>query len=69
MTQFALPLKTLQSITELLCDADAMLTDGDTLQKLRSQWGDDDSTYLWAKQTRALLKDMKQNIKPLTLKT
>lgn len=30
MTQFALPLETLQSITELLCDADAMLTDGDT---------------------------------------
>lgn len=67
MTQFALPLKTLQSITELLCDADAMLTDGDTLHKLRAQYGDDDSTYLWAKQTRALLREMKENIKPLTL--
>lgn len=67
MTQFALPLKTLQSITELLSDADAMLTDGDTLHKLRGQYGDEDSTYLWAKQTRALLREMKQNIKPLTL--
>ena len=66
MTQFALPLKTLQSITELRCDADAMLTDGDTLHKLRAQYGDD-STYLWAKQTRALLREMKENIKPLTM--
>jgi hypothetical protein len=64
---FSLPFETLQSLTELLCDADAMLTDGDTLQKLRTEWGDDSSTYLWTRKARALLKEMKQNIKPLTL--
>lgn len=64
--KFSLPLETLLSITELLCDADAMLTDGDSLHKLRAQYGNDDSTYIWARQTRALLKEIKQNIKPLT---
>ena len=65
MTRFSLPIETLQSITELLVDADTLITDGDNLQKLRDQYGPDDSTYLWAKQTRALLKEMKNNIQPI----
>ena len=48
MTRFSLPIETLQSITELLVDADTLITDGDNLQKLRDQYGPDDSTYLWA---------------------
>ena len=65
MTRFSLPIETLQSITELLVDADTLITDGDNLQKLRDQYGPDDSTYLWAQQTRALLKEMKNNIQPI----
>jgi hypothetical protein len=65
MTRFSLPIETLQSITELLIDADTLITDGDTLQKLRDQFGANDSTYLWAQQTRALLKEMKHNIQPV----
>lgn len=65
MTRFSLPIETLQSITELLVDADTLITDGDNLQKLRDQYGPDDSTYLWAQQTRALLKEIKNNIQPI----
>jgi hypothetical protein len=68
MTRFSLPIETLQSITELLIDADTLITDGDTLQKLRDQFGPNDSTYLWAQQTRALLKEMKHNIQPICQK-
>ena len=64
MTRFSLPLKTLQSITETLSEADALLTDGDNLQKLLTEYGKADPTYLWAQQTRALLKKIKTDIKP-----
>lgn len=64
MTRFSLPLKTLQSITEILSEADALLTDGNNLQKLLTEYGKTDPTYLWAQQTRALLKKIKTDIKP-----
>lgn len=54
----SLSIEMLQSITELLADADALLTDSNSLQRLRDEWGDDDSTYLWTKRTRALLEEL-----------
>jgi hypothetical protein len=43
------------TIRLLLADADLLLTDGESLESLAAQWGEDDSTYLWASQVRALL--------------
>jgi len=43
------------TIRLLLADADLLLTDGESLEALAAQWGEDDSTYLWAAQVRALL--------------
>jgi hypothetical protein len=43
------------TIRQLLEDADQLLTDGESLQALAVQWGEDDSTYNWASQVRALL--------------
>jgi hypothetical protein len=42
-------------IRRLLQEADLLLTDGDSLESLAVQWGEEDSTYLWASQVRALL--------------
>lgn len=59
---------TLLAIIDSLRDADLLLTDGDDLDFIKSQFGPDDGTYLWAKKARTLIQELENQLGP-TLKT
>ncbi len=47
-------------IIDALNEADALLTDGEELSRLRKEWGADDSTYQWAKNVRKLIQKLEE---------
>lgn len=53
---FALVLKKALTLIET---ADALITDGDSLQSLKKEFGNDDHIYLWAKEARGFLRRLR----------
>lgn len=54
---------TLLAIIDSLRDADLLLTDGDDLDFIKSQFGPDDGTYLWAKKARQIVQELDEEAK------
>ena len=54
---------TLTKIINALNEADALLTDGEELSRIRRQWGSDDSAYKWAKNVRKLIQQLEGETK------
>lgn len=59
---------TLLAIIDSLRDADLLLTDGDNLDFIKSQFGPDDGTYLWAKKARTLVQEIEAELGPFRKK-
>jgi hypothetical protein len=54
---------TLTKIINALNEADALLTDGEELSRIRWEWGFEDSTYKWAKNVRKLIQQLQEETK------
>jgi len=54
---------TLTKIIKALNEADALLTDGEELSRIRREWGFEDSTYKWAKSVRKLIQQLQEEAK------
>ena len=54
---------TLTKIINVLNEADALLTDGEELSRIRREWGFEDSTYKWAKNVRKLIQQLQEEAK------
>jgi hypothetical protein len=54
---------TLTKIINALNEADALLTDGEELSRIRREWGFENSTYKWAKNVRKLIQQLQEETK------